>query len=157
MYTFPIIIHRRVRVAALFGKVSNGVALTAVKLALYANDIETARPGEVIVETGEIATTTTGDIEAVVSTERTIPPGNYWLATLVNGAAEMRAVAATNYSIASLAGGNTIDQLMANTGQLVGFRAAKTYGSGIPADLTGTSWTAVATAVCPLIGFKTAA
>lgn len=135
--------------------VSTGVAATAALLGIYAHDLATDRPALLLRQgTASVSTATnaTAPSTPLTSNLTLLKDQPYWMGTLLNGAPTLVAAAATMVS------GDDAGSAAPRTTSAfaVGLRVARTYASGLPADLTGTSWTETISALTPIMQFKAA-
>lgn len=150
----------RARVVGLACVVNNAVVSTDARLAIYENVIGKitgeSRPGRLIAQgateiDGNSATAQDSDFASPVWLEE----GIYWVAALINGAAEIRSLdVARNRWVTDILGGS-LAQASSLTAPIVGFTTPTTYSNGIDDDLTGATFTGVTTSTCPHILIKT--
>lgn len=152
IYVYPIHVPHRVSIDGLGCRSNGAVASTNVKLALYSN--RDGRPDLLVAGTDAIDVSTTGQKSDAI-TAVTLEPGIYWFAAMVDGAPQLRAVPTTAYNLTQMMGGGSIDQAI-GASPLVALSKSQTYSGGLPATLNGASWSAVTTAVAPLVVFEVA-
>lgn len=95
-------VDRAVTINSLGVESTVGVALSTVRIGLYSDAAGFNTPGALLVQTGDLATTGTGMVEAAVSTPLT--PGLYWVAILCHSttvAATLRASSTYSENIAA--------------------------------------------------------
>jgi len=81
-------------------------------------------------------------------------PGLYWFATLCDGALAAKTLGTSTTALAGYVGASALSGV-SNTG-LVGYSASRTYASGFQSDVSGATFSSVATAVCPYVLFQVA-
>jgi parallel beta-helix repeat protein len=152
IYLIPLVLFGEVTVDALGSRIETAVASTQARFGIYANDINSL-PGVKLAEaSAAISGSTVIGVSSTLTTPITLKPGRYWLAALCDGAIRMHAVAPTNSGMSAI--GSTVLADVTNGIHATALSAASSFASGLPATLTGTSWTFVTTASAPVIAYR---
>jgi hypothetical protein len=153
---FPVMFTKPVKISDLGVRITTGSAGGNVRCAFYASDPSTNKPtGTAVVETGNISTTSTGDVSAAVAAQATLAPGLYFMAVNSDNAVVVCQIISNAETAGGLIGSATFATISwANTGANMIYTFASAFGA-FP-DLTGQTLTETGTNAWAFVWLKAA-
>lgn len=158
---FPLVnIGKRVTVSELGARVTTAQASENFRCGIWAHNQSTGRPtGAVLAETGNISTTSTGNISGALGSNLSVEPGDgirAWIGLVCSHATPAFAsILPAAELFASTIGTATIANLLSSSTTLIcGLSVPHTFGA-LP-DLTSATFTEVSGTTIPLVFFRLA-
>jgi hypothetical protein len=155
MYIFPLIPLKDGVISEVTIRITLGVAATEAKVGLYTREAGRTVGTLMSQPAAPLSGVVTGSASAALAASQGISADKtYWLATLVSGALQARAVSSASWLLGSILGSSTIG--FVNVVGVLGYSAPQTYATGLPATLQSLTWTEVTTSLIPLVNYKVA-
>lgn len=145
IYYTPVEIGTRVGITTISCKINSAATGATLRMGIYDN--AGGKPGNLILDAGSVAVSTTGVKEVTLASTLYLLPGWYWFAIFSSGAPTLDS--ANGALLNGVIGFTTAG----NTGQVTGLRATLTY-STFPSTANLTSLLYISSA--PLLWFKAA-